>query len=278
MHVGTPNRLVQPFSMRTRRAIEVHRIREATAMTASQQVHTEHALLSEARAIVQEHQIKHVGFIVDGNRRWAKERGLSGVAGHRRALEVLLERVKDGVTAGVPVMSFWLFSTENWRRPPDQVRALFDLGREARERLENELAVLGARFQHIGRQDRLPADLLEIIGGIERRTADNKNIQVLAALDYGGRDEIIRAFNRLLSAGRQQVTLDEFPSFLDTAGLPDPDLVIRTSGETRTSGYMTWQAAYSEWVFAEPYFPAFDLAEFVGALRDYANRQRRFGG
>ncbi|MBI4057712.1 di-trans,poly-cis-decaprenylcistransferase [Candidatus Microgenomates bacterium] len=235
-------------------------------------------LLDEGREIVRRTKLQHVAFIVDGNRRWAQKEGLPVLAGHRRALEVVMERVEDGVAMGIPVMSFWLFSTENWRRSREQIEGIFGLGREMKDRVRETLTRLQVRFETIGRSDRLPEDLVGIISELKEETRDNTTMTVVAAIDYGGRDEIMRATNKAIDGGSQLGREEEYNRLLDTAGFPDPDFVIRTSGERRTSGFMPWQTAYSEWYFPQTFFTGFGQEELVIALRDFSQRQRRFGG
>lgn len=235
-------------------------------------------LLSVGREIVEQKNIQHIAFIVDGNRRWAEQQGLHVLEGHRRALEVVVERIEDGVAMGIPVMSFWLFSTENWRRSSEQVEGIFELGREMKARVQEMLMRLEVRFETIGRTDRLPDDLKSVINELKGETRNNTAMTVVAAIDYGGRDEIIRATNKAIEKGRVVESEEIYSALLDTAGIPDPDFVIRTSGERRTSGFMPWQTVYSEWYFPKTFFPGLGRKEFVAALRDYAERQRRFGG
>lgn len=233
--------------------------------------------ISEGRSIVRRKHLRHVGFIVDGNRRWAAGHNVPWIEGHRRALEVILDRLVDGIDIGLSVMSFWLFSTENWRRG-QQVNTMFDLGREIEMRLRAELSRLRLRFKQVGRRDRIPDGLRCLLAELEQETEGFDGPIVIAAIDYGGRDEVIRAANAAIAAGVKKLTPDILASFLDTADLPEPDLIIRTSGEVRTSGYMVWQAAHSEWVFRNTHFPAFDRDEFLAALKEFDGRERRFGG
>lgn len=235
-------------------------------------------LLSIGREIVERKNLQHVAFIVDGNRRWAEQQGLHVLEGHRRALEVVLERVEDGVAMGILVMSFWLFSTENWRRPREQIEGMFGLGREIKDRAQETLMRLEVRFETIGRIDRLPDDLKNIINELKGETKNNTAMTVVAAIDYGGRDEIIRATNKAIKKGSPVESEEIYSALLDTTGIPDPDFVIRASGERRTSGFMPWQTVYSEWYFPQTFFPGFGQEEFVVALGDFAERQRRFGG
>ena len=227
--------------------------------------------------LVAEANLSHVGFIVDGNRRWAKSHNLPPIEGHKRAIEVILERVNDQVAIGLPVTSYWLFSTENWKREHEQIDALFDLAIASSDRLGEEFRRLGVSFKHIGRKDRIPEELEEKLVLLEAETHGEGRPLVVAAIDYGGRDEIIRAFNAAIDGGETKLDEDGFSRFLDTIGIPNPDMVIRTSGESRTSGFMIWQAAYSEWLFPKTLFPDFDLAQFISALQQFAERDRRFG-
>jgi undecaprenyl diphosphate synthase len=233
---------------------------------------------SEARGIVKRTRLRHIGFIVDGNRRWAIGQNLPSIEGHRRALQVLLDRVGDGADIGLSVMSFWLFSTENWRRGDQQVSAMFNLGREIETRLRAELVRLRLRFRQVGRRDRIPHDLRCLLSELERDTQAFDGPTVIAAIDYGGRDEVVRAVNAAIATGIKKFTPETLNHFLDTTDLPDPDLIIRTSGEVRTSGYMVWQAAHSEWFFTNTLFPALDRDEFLAALRAFDARERRYGG
>lgn len=226
-------------------------------------------LLSLGQEVIRKNDIKHLAFIVDGNRRWAQERGLPLIEGYRKALEKILKLVEYGIDLKIPVMSFWLFSTENWTRGDNFASLIFDIGREAFPRVEETLMRLGARFKHIGRKDRLPPDLQMIISYLEEETEQKTNLTVLSAIDYGGRDEIVRAIRKIVGSGQTVETVEEFSLFLDTAGFPDPDLVIRTSGEQRSSGFMIWQAAYSEWHSLPVLFPDLELAGLVATISKF---------
>lgn len=234
-------------------------------------------LINEGKEIIKATGTKHVAFIVDGNRRWAEERGLSPIEGHREALKLILDSIGDWIEMGIPVVSFWLFSTENWQRPPELVQSIFRLGGEFAESVRQRAMQHNVRFIHLGRKDRIPADLATTIQTLEEQTSTNNRMDVLACIDYGGRDELMRATNKAIMRGELIETEDEFSQLLDTAGIPDPDVVIRTSGEMRTSGFMIWQAVYSELVFISEYFPDLTLVKFVEVLREFAIRERRFG-
>lgn len=219
---------------------------------------------------------KHVVLIPDGNRRWAKSKHLPSIEGHRRGLElakVLANACKDW---GIRTVSIWGFSTENWGRAKEEVEYLmkaFDsyLADNLKDFVEE-----GARIRIIGRKDRFPAHLLQTIKKVERLTAKGKSYQLNICLDYGGRDEILRAVNKLVSKGKK-VTEKTFSDELDTYGLPDPDLVIRTSGEMRTSGMMPWQAVYAEYYFSPVFFPDFGVERLKEAVMSFVSRQRRYG-
>ena len=238
---------------------------------------SENELRDIGRRIIAESGLAHVGFIVDGNRRWARQRSLPLTEGHRIAVEVILQRVADQVAMGLPVTSFWLFSTENWNRDSDHVNALFHMGAGAEDRVEAELRNLGLSFKHIGRKDRIPQELAQMLTRLEAEDRGDGRYLTIAAIDYGGRDELVRAFNVATSTGVTKLAWENVNSYLDTAGIPDPDLVIRTSGEMRTSGFMLWQAAHSEWLFPETSFPDFDLPHFISALQQFSKREKRLG-
>jgi undecaprenyl diphosphate synthase len=235
-------------------------------------------LIEQGRRVVAETKMRHVALIVDGNRRWARARRKTWIEGHRKALEVVLGRVEDGIEMGLEVMTFWLFSTENWRRDANHVNALFRLGKEYDQRLHEELRRLNVRFRHIGRKDRIPDFLSRLLTNLESETQTNDAATVVAALDYGGRDDVLRAVNKAIAEKVPAVTEEYLSSQLDAADLPNPDLVIRTSGEIRTSGFMIWQTVYSEWSFPKVFFPDLDTECFVSEVCEFGTRNRRFGG
>jgi len=177
---------------------------------------------------------------------------------------------------GVKYMSFWGFSTENWNRNKEEIKAIFNLVLSMSEKFRKDAHKNKIRFRHIGRKDRLPKKLVSELERLERETALYKDFNVNLCLDYGGRDEILRAVNKLL--GKKKVSEKDFVMALDTAGIPEPDLIIRTSGENRTSGMMPFQAAYAELCFSNVYFPDFDAAELRKAVEEFSRRVRRFGG
>ncbi|WMS41181.1 isoprenyl transferase [Acuticoccus sp. MNP-M23] len=226
---------------------------------------------------------RHVAIIMDGNGRWAGRRGLPRTLGHRKGVESVRRIVRHAGNRGVGVLTLYAFSRENWNRPKAEVSELMGLlQRYIRSDLE-ELVEQGVRVQVIGGRHDLNSTLLGMIENAEARTAHNDRMHLVLAFNYGGRDEIVRAARRAAEAvarGELAVeALDEarFAGFLDTGTLPDPDLVIRTSGEQRISNFLLWQSAYAEYSFPDALWPDFDEAMFDEALRDFAGRERRFG-
>jgi undecaprenyl diphosphate synthase len=221
-----------------------------------------------------------VAIIMDGNGRWARERGLPIAEGHRAGSRALRPVVEAAIDLGVESLVVYAFSTENWTRPPDEVDALMDTFRETIDRELNDLAREGVRTRFVGRRDRAPLELQHKMGELEAATADKDRLQLWIAFDYGGRAEIVEAARRALEAGVAPNRLDEerFASFLHEPEMPDPDLLIRTSGELRISNFLLWQLAYAELVFVDKLWPDFSGDDLRAALEDYASRRRRFGG
>jgi len=220
---------------------------------------------------------RSVAIIMDGNARWARRRGLPVAAGHRAGTKALRRTVESAIDLGVESLAVYAFSTENWTRPPDEVELLMEIFTETIERELPDLVRQGVRTRFIGRRDRAPAALRERMAALERETESNGRLSLWIAFDYGGRAEIVEAARHAAEAG---VELDEetFASFLYAPGMPDPDLLIRTSGELRISNFLLWQLAYAELVFVETLWPDFGEDELRSALEDYASRRRRFGG
>lgn len=223
--------------------------------------------------------INHVAIIPDGNRRWAKERGLHTVEGHRRGFEAMKKIAKRLRERGVQTLTVWAFSTENWKRSQEEVSHLMRIYEIWFK--DNLKAALKdkARIIHLGRKDRINASLARVIENVEEKTKHFDTYYLGIALDYGGRDEIVRALNKIQDSKSKIRNEDDFEQFLDTKDLPHPhpDIVIRTSGEYRTSGFMTWQSAYSEYVFSSKYLPDFTPKDLDVCLDEYLQRQRRFG-
>lgn len=222
---------------------------------------------------------QHVVIIPDGNRRWAKEHNLARIEGHKKGLETAMEVVNGSRNMGVKVLTLWGFSTENWLRPKGEVGYLMKIYASFFKKHLADLVKEGVRFNWVGRRDRVPVLLRKVLEKVEKSTAKNSKYILNICIDYGGRDEIVRAFKKIVKKGISASKISEelVSSFMDTAGQPDPDLLIRTSGESRTSGMMPWQTAYTELYFSKLYFPDFSLSELKRAISDFARRQRRYG-
>ncbi len=223
---------------------------------------------------------QHVAIIMDGNGRWAKERGLSRVAGHRAGTENLRTIIRASAKLGIKYLTLYAFSTENWSRPKAEITGLMHILSDVIDRELDELNQEGARLVHIGRLKGLSKALQKKVRQAIELTQSNQQINIILAFNYGGRDEIIHAIKNMLRDGVDPEDVDEelVNRYLFTEGIPDPDLVIRTSGEQRTSNFLTWQTVYSEWYFPNVYWPDFDEAELQKAIDEYVNRERRFGG
>lgn len=216
---------------------------------------------------------------MDGNGRWAELRGLPRIEGHRRGTERVSEILEVAAELGVKALTLYAFSLENWQRPTSEVKTLMRL---LELHLKKELPELMAKdivFKTIGDIWRLPGEIQALIREIEEKTASNKGMALVAALSYSGRNEILRAVKKVLYSGvrPEELTEESFGSYLDTAGLPAPDLIIRTSGEMRISNFLLWQGAYSELYFTDTLWPDFTKEEFFLAIQDYQQRERRFG-
>jgi undecaprenyl diphosphate synthase len=225
----------------------------------------------------------HVAIIMDGNGRWAKSRGLPRIAGHREGSRAVRRVVEAAIQAGVSWLTIYAFSSENWRRPAGEI---LDLTGLLRRYLRSEIAELkqsGVRLRFIGDRCRFDADIQKDLEAAERDTASNSRLNLTIALSYGARAEIAAAARAAMEAVRdggldlEDLGEEVFARFLATAGMPDPDLIIRTSGEQRLSNFLLWQAAYAELVFLDVLWPDFDQTHFNGALNEFARRERRFG-
>lgn len=221
----------------------------------------------------------HVAIILDGNRRWAKEQGKPAFFGHRQGMENAKRIVTYAQKLGVKVITLWGFSTENWSRPEKEVNFLMKLFEKMIDKHLDYYHKQGVKFNHIGSLKELPLSLQNKIKNAIELTKNNKGSTANLALNYGGRDEIKRMIQKLIRQGvkAEDVTIDLINNNIDTAGLPEPDFIIRTSGEHRTSGFLIWQGVYSEWYFPKVAWPAFDEKEFDKAMVEYGKRQRRFG-
>lgn len=225
---------------------------------------------------------RHVAIIMDGNGRWAVNRGWPRLVGHRRGAERVKQLVRACPDLGVNWLTVYAFSTENWKRSTEEVLGLMGIFARYIEREADGMSAEGVRLRFIGARERLDHKLQRLMAGIEARTASNTRVNLTVAINYGGRDELTRAAKRLGSdIARGAVDPSgqvDLGAYLDTAGLPDPDLVIRTSGETRTSNFMPYQAAYSEYEFTPTLWPDFTPAHLAEILDKFGLRERRFGG
>jgi len=222
---------------------------------------------------------RHIVIIPDGNRRWAKEKGLQIFAGHEKSANYknLILLLEEAEKLGIKYVTLWLFSTENWKRSKREIDFLFNLIPKNFKKFKEYAIENKIRFRHLGRRDRIPKKVMEEFIEFEEATKEFDGINMQACLDYGGRDEIIRAVNKILKSGVSEIGEDELESYLDSAEIPDPDLIIRTSGEKRTSGFMPFQSAYSELYFTDVYFPDFTPKELRKAVEEFVNRKRSFG-
>ncbi|MFB9620552.1 isoprenyl transferase [Brooklawnia cerclae] len=227
---------------------------------------------------------RHVAIVMDGNGRWAKQRGLPRTEGHRVGESVLFEVIEGAIELGVKYVSAYAFSTENWKRSPDEVRFLLGFNRDVLHRRRDHLDALGVRVRWAGRRPRLWSSVIKELELAERQTADNDVLTLQLCVNYGGRAEIVdavREIARQAAAGRidpEHISERTFRNYLDEPEVPDVDLFIRTSGEQRTSNFLIWQAAYAELVFSDKLWPDWDRRDLWAAVEQYAGRDRRFGG
>ncbi len=225
----------------------------------------------------------HVAIIMDGNGRWAKKRGLPRKMGHVEGCKVVEQTVEDAARLGIRYLTVYAFSTENWQRPAEEVSALMQLFRYYTKRLLKIAAENNVQVKMIGERSRFPEDVVEGINALESTTKDNTRMTFIIAVNYGSRDEIRRGMTRMMRDCREgrvdpeEVTEGLISSYLDTAGIPDPDLLIRTSGEERLSNFLLWQLAYAEFYFSDVLWPDFRKEELVKAIEVYNKRERRFG-
>jgi undecaprenyl diphosphate synthase len=226
---------------------------------------------------------KHIAIIMDGNGRWAKARGLPRFAGHKRGAETVRKIVKACQALGIQYLTLYAFSSENWKRPATEVADLMGLFRLYLTRELNELHKNGVRVRFIGSRDELPSDIHELIEKTEEKTSGNTGLDLVMAVNYGSHSEIMKAVQAVtkdVEAGQlnaADITDDIFSDYLDTAGIPNPDLVVRTSGEQRLSNFLLWQAAYAELAFVDVHWPDFTRECLEGVIRDYQSRERRYG-
>lgn len=221
----------------------------------------------------------HIAIIMDGNGRWAKAHGLPRSEGHRAGTETLRRVIRACVEFKVSYLTVYAFSTENWARPKDEVNGLMMLLESVVENELDELHREGVCIRHIGRLEAMPAGLRKKVKHAIEVTQENDKLFLTIAWNYGGRDEIIHAVQRMLKEGvkPEEVTEETFGNYLFTAGTPDPDLIIRTSGELRLSNFLIWQSAYAEWVVSSGYWPDYDKEELRQAILEFGRRDRRYG-
>ncbi len=226
---------------------------------------------------------RHIAIIMDGNGRWAKARGLPRTAGHRQGVEAVRRTIRGALDLGIEYVTLFSFSSENWGRPADEVTDLMGLMRRYLRSETAELSEQGVRVRVIGERERLPRDIAEMINQLEVQTQGNTRLNLVVALSYGGRAEIALAARQIAEAvesGRlraDEVTEELVGQRLFTAGIPDPDLLIRTSGEKRISNFLLWQLAYSELIFVDTLWPDFGKEELEGAIAEFRQRDRRYG-
>lgn len=227
---------------------------------------------------------QHVAIIMDGNRRWAKQQGMNPLQGHQQVVDGVIEELVDRcVELNIPHLTLWAFSTENWERDRAELQGMMQLFRYGLNKKTEALFEKGVRLRVLGDLDRFPKDIADLSRKWMEVSKNNTKINVTFALNYGGRDEIARAFNRFLQAqGEQEAknitfTEKDMAQYLDTADLPDPDLIIRPGGQFRLSGFMPWQSVYAELYFSDILMPDFGSEQLDEALADYQSRQRRFG-
>lgn len=229
---------------------------------------------------------RHIGIILDGNGRWAKAHGLPRALGHKKGCETLEQIVEDCARLGVAYLTVYGFSTENWKRSSEEVSALMQLFRFYMKKLVQVANRNNVKAKMIGERSRFAPDIQEGIRFLEESTKENSGMEFIFAVNYGGRDEIIRAIHRIVESAEpsrvgevfKNLTEEELSSFLDTAGIPDPDLIIRTSGEFRTSNFLLWQSAYAEYYITDVLWPDFTKEELLKAIENYKKRERRYGG
>lgn len=221
---------------------------------------------------------EHVGIIMDGNRRWARSRGLPAIFGHREGVKAVERTLIAAKELGIPCVSLYAFSTENWKRPESEVLGLMGLLKYYIKLKLEELNRENARLRFAGDLSALSGDIREILADAEEKTRNNDAMQLVVCLNYGGRQEILDALNKIIAEGvHKTVTEELFRSYLYLPDLPDPDLLIRTSGELRMSNFWLWQGSYSEYYFTDKYWPDFGRQDLEMAVADYNRRERRYG-
>ena len=223
---------------------------------------------------------RHIAFVMDGNGRWAEQKNLPRSAGHEAGADALFEVLKAAQDLGVKWVTVFSFSTENWRRPQDEVDYLLNFNKRMMINRRDELHERGVRIRFIGnrRDKKLTKGLTREMSKTEELTKENENMDLIVAFNYGGRDEIVRAVKELFASGSQEISEDALAKYLFVPEAPDPDLVVRTSGESRISNFLLWQIAYSELVFSDVLWPDFGPPELKAVLEEFDRRERRYGG
>lgn len=223
--------------------------------------------------------LRHVGIIMDGNGRWAQMRGLPRYEGHKRGVEKVKEIIQSAIRLNIDIVTFYAFSIENWHRPKEEVDVIMNLLESHLIKETQNFITQGVKFKMIGNRELMPEKILNVIEETEKVTSKSDKLIAQFAISYSGRDEILRAVKKAIHEKINPERLDEklFSNFLDTGGIPDPDLIIRTSGEQRLSNFLIWQAAYAEFYFTPTLWPDFTEEEFTEAIFDFQKRQRRFG-
>lgn len=217
-----------------------------------------------------------VGIIMDGNRRWARERGLPSLMGHKKGAEVMRECIRWADGAGISTLYFYAWSTENWNRSPEEVSYIMDLMRSELKSAMDEIKKKNGKVRFLGERERMAPDIQEMMNRWEEETKEGTRT-VAFCISYGGRAEILAAIKKAVASGKAPESEEEFKMLMWSAGIPDPDIIIRTSGEERLSGFLTWEGVYSELFFTKTYWPAFTKEEFMTILKEYEARDRRKG-
>lgn len=226
----------------------------------------------------------HVAIIMDGNGRWAKQRHMPRTYGHKQGADVLEQTLEDANDLGIKYLTVYAFSTENWARPFEEISVIMDLFREYLIHAVDKCSKNNVRVKVIGERSKLADDIIDAINNLEEKTKQNTGITFIVAINYGSRDEIIRGINKIASEVKEgkvepgQITEKSFKDYLDTKDIPDPDLLIRTSGEERLSNFLMWQLAYTEFYFTDVAWPDFNKDELLKAIEKYSSRDRRYGG
>lgn len=219
----------------------------------------------------------HIGFIMDGNGRWAIRRGMPRTYGHKQGVEALKRVVEECYNIGIKYLSFFVFSTENWKRPKEEVDYIFGLAGQYTESMVDDYLSKGVRLTTLGDLSALPSDLIQKIKNVKEKTKNNSKMIVNLCVNYGGRNEIVRAVNKAIKSKIESVDETSFRSLMESSDLPDPDIIVRASGEQRVSNFLIYEMAYSEFMFIKDYWPDFNKNTVRKIILDYQKRNRRFG-